>query len=47
MEYCKWLNRAFGDGYWICKGFLKKCDPIICSKCKANTVQDKKEEKQK
>lgn len=30
---CKWLNKNYGDGYWICDGFLKATNKEICKDC--------------
>lgn len=39
---CKWLNKNFGDGYWICDGFLKATNKEICKDC-----PEKKKERSK
>lgn len=31
---CKWLNKSFGEKYWICDGLLKVTNIEICKKCK-------------
>lgn len=31
---CKWLNKTYGKGYYICNGFLKPVTEEICKKCK-------------
>lgn len=30
---CLWLNKEYGDGYWICTGKLKPTTEEICRKC--------------
>lgn len=30
---CKWLNKNYRDGYWICDGFLKRTNEQICKDC--------------
>ena len=30
---CRWLNKNYGDGYWICNGFLKPTNREICRNC--------------
>ena len=37
MNDCKWLNKTFGDGYWVCNGMLKPTSKGICEQCPYNT----------
>ena len=30
---CMWLNKSFGDDYWICDGLLKPTNRKICEEC--------------
>ena len=30
---CRWLNKSFGDNYWICDGLLKPVNEEICKEC--------------
>lgn len=37
---CKWLNKTYGDGYWICNGLLKPTNEDICKICKENKNEE-------
>lgn len=39
---CMWLNKSFGDGYWVCNGKLHPTNPEICMKCKEEESENKK-----
>lgn len=39
---CKWLNKNYGDGYWICDGFLKRTNEQICKDCPERKQSDGK-----
>jgi hypothetical protein len=40
---CKWLNTRFGEGYYICNGFLKPVNWDICKSCKERIKLNNKE----
>ena len=37
---CKWLNKTYGRGYYICNGFLKTVNEEICQNCIERTDKD-------
>lgn len=39
MDNCKWLNKTFGDGYWICNGLLKPTSAEICETCTEKCIE--------
>lgn len=30
MDKRYWLNKEYGESYWICNGLLKPCNEEIC-----------------
>lgn len=47
MNDCKWLNKSFGDDYWICNGLLKATSEEICNTCTEKVVKECEEEENK
>lgn len=39
---CKWLNKNFGEGYYICDGLLKAVTKEDCENCKERSDKNAK-----
>ena len=39
---CKWLNKNFGKGFYICDGLLKPVREEDCKKCKERIEKNDK-----
>ena len=34
---CIWLNKSYGEGLYLCNGFLKPVNDEICKNCEERT----------